>query len=335
MSIYMRGGIWHWRKMLEGHKFSASCKTADKKLAQQMAAVWEAEAITEVLLRGTKPMNLHAVLDAFLAARKDKVGGINARVHLRHFYEIADQRMSKVTLQDLNAVIEKRRKAGTAHNTLAVTVSYWNAVVNYAEAQKWTTAIKLPRLQAERTRLRFLTVEEEAALFATIDPTADYPGKCARSDAARQNNTDLLIGLLHLGCRYREIARMKWSQVDFDTGLVVVYRGRRHRQQHGDERTAARHADPAPCGSHGRVGFPYQAQTQQQLCVDAGRPREGRDQRRGGQGHPAHHASLVCQPHAARRDEAPRGAGTVGPQALCLDAHLRAFGIRGGREPRC
>ncbi len=33
MSIYMRGGIWHWRKMLEGHKFSASCKTADKKLA--------------------------------------------------------------------------------------------------------------------------------------------------------------------------------------------------------------------------------------------------------------------------------------------------------------
>ncbi|WP_295850335.1 site-specific integrase [uncultured Xylophilus sp.] len=191
-----------------------------------MAAVWEAEAITEVLLRGTKPMNLHAVLDAFLAARKDKVGGINARVHLRHFYEIADQRMSKVTLQDLNAVIEKRRKAGTAHNTLAVTVSYWNAVVNYAEAQKWTTAIKLPRLQAERTRLRFLTVEEEAALFATIDPTADYPGKCARSDAARQNNTDLLIGLLHLGCRYREIARMKWSQVDFDTGLVVVYRGK-------------------------------------------------------------------------------------------------------------
>ncbi|WP_427914572.1 hypothetical protein ACPWT1_06555 [Ramlibacter sp. MMS24-I3-19] len=66
----------------------------------------------------------------------------------------------------------------------------------------------------QKTKLRYLSYEEEDALFATIDPNAKYHGKNARLDKARQGNSDLLMALLDLGCRYSEAGGMAWNQVD-------------------------------------------------------------------------------------------------------------------------
>jgi integrase len=140
--------------------------------------------------------------------------------------------MGDLTLAQLQGVIQKRRDAGASHNMLVVSVSYWNAVVRFAEEQKWATAAKLPRMYPEKTRLRYLSAEEEAALFAAIDPKAKYPGKCARTDKARQDNADLLVGLLQTGVRYREIARMTWAHVDLDARKVRI-----HRQKRGIDTT--------------------------------------------------------------------------------------------------
>lgn len=232
MALTERNGIWHWRKIIQGHTFARSTKTGDKKLAEQIAALWEAEAIKEVVLKGTKPVLLHSVIKAFLNARKGTGGHSNAQVHLRHFLALPNVRVGDLDLAQVQGVIQRRRDAGASHNTLVVTVSYWNAVVRFAEEQKWGTAIKLPRMYPEKTRLRYLTAEEEAALFAAIDPSAKYPGKCARTDKARQDNTDLLLALLHTGARYREIARMTWTQVDLEGCKLRI-----HRQKGGVDNT--------------------------------------------------------------------------------------------------
>lgn len=224
MALTERNGIWHWRKVVQGHTFARSTKTADKKLAEQIAALWEAEAIKEVVLKGSKPVLLHSVIKAFLEARKGTGGHANAQVHLKHFLALPNVRMGDLALAQLQGIIQKRRDAGASHNTLCVSVSYWNAVVRFAEDQKWATAVKLPRMYPEKTRLRYLSADEEAALFAAIDPKAKYPGKCARTDRARQDNTDLLLALIHTGCRYREIARMAWTQVDLEGRRLRVYR---------------------------------------------------------------------------------------------------------------
>lgn len=232
MALTERNGIWHWRKVVQGHTFARSTKTGDKKLAEQIAALWEAEAIKEVVLKGTKPVLLHSVIKAFLDARKGTGGHANAQVHLKHFLALPNVRMGDLTLAQVQGVIQKRRDAGASHNTLVVSTAYWGAVVNFCEQQKWGTAVRLPRMYPEKTRLRYLSLEEEAALFAAIDPRAKYPGKCARTDKARQDNTDLLLGLLHTGARYREIARMNWSQVDIDGRKVRI-----HRQKGGVDST--------------------------------------------------------------------------------------------------
>ncbi|MES2185414.1 MAG: hypothetical protein V4505_12755 [Pseudomonadota bacterium] len=55
MAVTERNGIWYWRKIIQGHPFARSTKTEDKRLAEQIAALWGAEAIKEVVLKGTKP----------------------------------------------------------------------------------------------------------------------------------------------------------------------------------------------------------------------------------------------------------------------------------------
>ncbi|MBB6561984.1 integrase [Acidovorax soli] len=225
MSLTMsKQGVYHWRKTIDGHPFFKSTKTDDLKLAQQMAALWEADAIREVFVVGNKPMGLHAVIKAFLDERKGKPGWQSAKGHLGHFLSLPNEKFSDVHEHAVLEVIEKRREAGVAHNTLSVMSSYWLALVRFAESKKWSTCPKIERIKPEKTRLRYLTKEEEAGVFAAIDPNAKYPGKCLRTDRARQTNCDLVTMLLDTGARYREMAQMKWSQVSFAQSTVLIYR---------------------------------------------------------------------------------------------------------------
>jgi integrase len=227
MTIQLRNGIWHWKKMVQGHVFARSTKTGDKKTAETLAALWEAEAIKEVMLNGNKPVFLKEALDAFLKEREGTGGYHSARNHIKHFYAIPNLRMNDVQLSQVQAVIAKRRDEGTAHNTLVVASNYWNAVCTFCEKQKWTTGPRLPRVEAEQTRLRYLSADEERRLFTAIDPNAKYRGKNPKTDRARQDNTDLLLFLLHMGCRFSEASEMRWNQIDLATRKVLMRRKKR------------------------------------------------------------------------------------------------------------
>lgn len=204
MSLKLINGVYHWRKMIEGHSFSKSTKTADLKQAQNISTLWEAEAIRDILVRGTAPVNLHEVIAAFLREREGKGSYKNAKQQLGHFLKLPNIRMSELTLDQIQGVVNARRAAGKAHNTVMVLVIYWNALVQFAINRKWTAAPKLPKITPESTRIRYLTPDEERRLFAALDVKASYPGKTPKNDAYRQQNKDLVLALLHLGCRFSE-----------------------------------------------------------------------------------------------------------------------------------
>ena len=89
--------LWLWRKVVQGHTYARSTKTSDKKLAAQLAARWEVEAVQDILVRGTRPVLLHSVIKAFLDARKGTGGHANAQVHLRHFLALPNVRTLSAT----------------------------------------------------------------------------------------------------------------------------------------------------------------------------------------------------------------------------------------------
>lgn len=124
MRLKLVNGVYHWRKTIDGHPMLRSTKTGDLRTAEQLAALWEAEAIKSIVLQGSKLMNLHAVIKAFLEARRGRGGYANACVHMRHFQALPNVRMSDLRYEEIMAVVDKRRNEGASNNTLVVTVSY-------------------------------------------------------------------------------------------------------------------------------------------------------------------------------------------------------------------
>src|SRR6476661_8939675 len=45
MTLQLRNGIYHWKKMVNGHLFARTTKTGDKKTAETSAAIWERLAL--------------------------------------------------------------------------------------------------------------------------------------------------------------------------------------------------------------------------------------------------------------------------------------------------
>jgi len=227
MSLEMRGKYYFFRKTINGHTIARSTKTDDPKLAAQIAATWEAEHIKSILIAGIKPVKLHEAIKAFLKSRIGTGGHANAVQHLRHFQALPDQPLKSVMLADLMNVIQKRRDAKISDSTLAVTVGYWNAVMAFCDKQGWQSGLRLDRIRAGKGRIRVLTREEEQKLFAVLDPNAPYRGKNPINDERKHANYDLMLGLLHIGCRLNELQRMKWSQVDMTNRRVWVIRSKR------------------------------------------------------------------------------------------------------------
>ena len=158
MTLKKRGDIWHWRRMIDGQIFARSTKTSDKRLAEQMAAKWDAVVLREIVVDGTKPLTVHAAIDAFLQNKARESGGTsNAKVHMKWWYMLPNVPLKDISLAQLQDIVQERIAGGAAHNTVAITIVYWNAVVNFSVKQGWTGGVKLPTRRQQRTRMRFLT----------------------------------------------------------------------------------------------------------------------------------------------------------------------------------
>jgi integrase len=225
MALIQRNGIWYWRKMVDGVMFNRSTKTDDKKLAETLARRWEHEAVQAVVYDGERPVTVHEAIKGFLAERENTGGYENACQHMNRWKAaIPNVLFKSVQKHQVQAIVAKMQADEYAHNTIAVAVRYWNALVNYCESKKLSAGPKIDKVQPKRTRFRVVSPAEEAAMLAATCPNAKYPGKTAKSDAQRQDNQDMLVCLLHLGARLNEAQNLRWSDVDFANNTIFVRR---------------------------------------------------------------------------------------------------------------
>lgn len=226
MSLTQRNGIWHFRKMIDGQTLAFSTKTADEKLAKEIATIREAEFLRERVMGGRKNIKLHKAIDSWLKARQGTAGYMNAKRHIERFKKLPDVNMHEITQMQAQSIVDAKRAEGAKQSYLSVMINYWNCLVKWVADQEMQTSRKLPTIKGKQGKIRFLTEEEQARWLAVVDPNMEYPGKSAKRDAQRRDNYDLLVGLLDLGCRYAELANMHKRQVNLAEGTVTVYRGK-------------------------------------------------------------------------------------------------------------
>jgi len=226
MSLTLRNGIWHWRKMVDGVPQSRTTGTGDEALAKKMAAKWDHEAIQQIRVEGLRPILLHDAIKGFLQDRKGTNGYGSAENHMRAWKKLPNKLVKEIALHEVKEALEKR-KAEVAHNTLAVAVMYWNALMNWCAEKKLSTGPKLPAIKSQATKLRTLSLEEEQRILDALNPDAKYRGKSNVHAAARQDNQDVVVCLLHLGARITEVETLEWKDVDFKANTVYVRRLKR------------------------------------------------------------------------------------------------------------
>jgi integrase len=212
--------------MVDGVQLAKSCKTGDEALARKLAAKWDHDAVQQIRVEGLLPILLHDAIKGFLADRLGTNGYGSAVNHMSVWKTLPNRYVKDIQLHEVKAVLNKR-KAEVAHNTLAVSVMYWNALMNWCGDKKLTSGPKLPNMKSQATKLRVLSLDEEQRILDALDPTAEYRGKSAQHAIARQDNQDVVVCLLHLGARITEVEMLEWKDVDFEANTIYVRRLKR------------------------------------------------------------------------------------------------------------
>jgi hypothetical protein len=126
MSLKQRNGIWHWRKMVDGVPLARSTGTRDEALAKKLAAKWDHEAVQQIRVEGVRPILLHDAIEGFLKERRGSGGYGSACHHMKLWKTLRNKLVKEIELHEVKEIVVKQKAEGYAHNTLAVSVMYWN-----------------------------------------------------------------------------------------------------------------------------------------------------------------------------------------------------------------
>lgn len=225
MSLTLRNGIWHFRKMVNGTMINRSTKTGNKKLAEQLAATWTTEAVKEIVLNGAKSALLHDVIDEFLIPRQTLKGLKAVKMHMDIIKRLPNIAFKDVKQTDVYKLFNELRAEGYAESTIFVTAGYYNSLVNFAIEHDYQAPKKITAPKKPSGKIRWLTQDEQRRLLEALEPQGD-PEELSVRNMQRTVNRELTILLLDTGARYHEIANLAWTQIDLENKVIHLYRGK-------------------------------------------------------------------------------------------------------------
>jgi integrase len=126
----------------------------------------------------------------------------------------------------LAELVDERIAEGNSGGTINRELALVQAVLRYAKLRKY----ELPREEIDFSelkqdegegKLRWFTVPEERLLLDVLDGRVRKHG-----GLIAQDQLDLTIFALDTGARYHEIALLPWDCVDFERGVINVYRSK-------------------------------------------------------------------------------------------------------------
>jgi integrase len=244
---------WYYQFQIKGKKYFGSTGTPKKALAAKVEAKKREEAFAEQIFGESPTITLSEALARFKQSRMDtanyknlltyankllgfkqdsktgekiKVAGIGKPEMLLH--EIANKH--------IKLLVASRKSEQTGNWTIKHELQTLRSTIQLAKelGYKVNSDINWPskELRTKKGRLRFLTVEEEQRLLKELDPNRHDKGmvppaeRTSEIQRQMQDNYDLVVALLDTGMRYDEMAKLPWSSVDVEAGIIRIYRNK-------------------------------------------------------------------------------------------------------------
>jgi integrase len=244
---------WYYQFQIKGRKYFGSTGTPKKTLAVKVEAKKREEAFAEQLLGEASSITLSEALNRFKQARmytanyknlltySNKLVGFKLDSKTGEKIKIAavgkpEMQLHEITSKHIKLLIVSRKSEQASHWTIKHEVQTLRSAIQLAKelGYKVNSDINWPskELNTKKGRLRYLTVEEEQKLLKELDPNRHDKGmvppaeRTSELQRQMQDNYDLVVALLDTGMRYDEMAKLPWSSVDMEAGIIRIYRNK-------------------------------------------------------------------------------------------------------------
>ncbi len=218
---------WYSEFTISGKKFVKSTKTKNRTLASQIDQQYYKEALEKMKLGGNT-ISLKEALLKYQASKRDnekyrkQIGGIMAWIEDNMDTSIP---MTKVDSRFLDDFVNKRFEMGLMPSTVKANMFVFTGTINLMRKLNYDvcTVVK-PEIKIKNKKTRVITKEEETRLLAELSTTKIGPGLGEIKLKQRKELHDLVVVLLDTACRFQEIAKIKWDQIDFENRTIDVWR---------------------------------------------------------------------------------------------------------------
>jgi len=222
MGVYLRGKSWYIDFHYEGKRYTEKVGKVSKSVAEEKLDIRRSEVIREEW----KPKKVHVSFDKFkeeylelTKGDKKPKSSLRDQCSLKHLSKTFNGKL----LSDINPLlIEKYKKTrkdeeaepATINRELGCLRHMFNMAVAWGKAQNYPFGFgknKVKFLKEPKGKNRILSEEEEARLLEQV-----------RVTTKSQHLEPIIITALNTGMRKGEILNLKWSNVDFKTGHILV-----------------------------------------------------------------------------------------------------------------
>ena len=225
MSVYKRGKYWieqynHKKKM-----YTRRSKSTRKRDALELERQMRHQLVETQVLGHREHIKLHEACDALLSTSKESGAYstlVTATNRLKDYFD--DIYLDAITNRDLSRWVEYERKRGIKDITIRLWSRQFNKICRNANRLGYYTPdYEWGEWNIKDKPIRYLTDDEEQRILKELDPSS---AKDPKHKKGRQAARDIFILTIDAGFRINEAGVLKWSDVDFDNGVIYLYRSK-------------------------------------------------------------------------------------------------------------
>ena len=205
--------------------YTRSSKSTRKRDALELERQMRHQLVETQVLGHREHIKLHEACDALLSTSKESGAYstlVTATNRLKDYFD--DIYLDAITNRDLSRWVEYERKRGIKDITIRLWSRQFNKICRNANRLGYYTPdYEWGEWNIKDKPIRYLTDDEEQRILKELDPSS---AKDPKHKKGRQAARDIFILMIDAGFRINEAGVLKWSDVDFDNGVIYLYRSK-------------------------------------------------------------------------------------------------------------
>jgi len=225
MSVYKRGNYWIVQFNHDRRTYTRSSKSTRKRDALEPERQMRQQLVDTQVLGHRENIKLHEACVSLLSTSKDSGAYDTLVTATNRFKEYFDDIfLDAITNRDLSRWVEYERKRGIKDITIRLWSRQFNKICRNAHRLGYYTPdYEWGEWNIKDKPIRYLTDAEEQKILKELDPSS---AKDPKHKNGRQAARDIFILMIDAGFRINEASVLKWSDIDFDNGVIYLYRSK-------------------------------------------------------------------------------------------------------------